>query len=358
MDENTKELIQEAGELGQQMAESYDKGYLESLKKANTKVTQAFKTRYEAIGYQLKYGLITEEEYYDKLANIRDMYFSRDTQEWHKYTAEIFDYKVGALNDYKEAVEKNLEEILKISRKNFSAIEKEQGNYSEKLMDFAGDNGFKKHLVTVDNYYPNGGTLKFYDYSLTDFEKEIEKLKSFNQSIENLKEKAGEISPDTFQMFLSGLRDMPIDDAQVFADLLVKKSDADFKQYFDLYQERNDIAEAVSKNLYKTDFENVAKTLKEDLETEFSTVPDDFLVYGELTGENFREGFKSEIEGLFDEIKLRIAEATAQIGAPEETTNQSIFSPTYYFFGDRETTSRTRLQAKNDALYQYMRGLE
>ena len=249
MDENTKELIKEAQEFGEQMAQSYDKGYLESLKKANTKVTQAFKTRYEAIGYQLKYGLITEEEYYDKLAKVRDMYFSRDTQEWHKYTEEIFDYKVGALNDYKEAVEKNLEEILEISRKKFSDIEKEQGDYSEKLIDFAGDNGLNKHLVTVDNYYPNGSALKFYDYSLADFEKEIEKLKSFNQSIENLKEKAGEISPDTFKMFLSGLRDMPVDDAKVFADLLLKKSDADFKNYFELYQERNDIAETISKNL-------------------------------------------------------------------------------------------------------------
>ncbi len=356
MDENTKELIQEAQSLGQKMAESYDKGYLESLKKANTKVTQAFKTRYEAIGYQLKYGLITEEEYYDKLATIRDMYFSRDTQEWHKYTEEIFDYKVGALNDYKEAVEKNLEEILQISREKFSAIEKEQGNYTEKLMDFAGDNGFKKHLVTVENYYPNGGTLKFYDYSLTDFEKEINKLKAFNESIESLKEKAGEISPDTFETFFSGLRDMPIDDAKAFADLLVKKSDADFKKYFDLYQERNDIAAAVSKNLYETDFENVAKTLKEDLETEFSTIPDDFFTYGELTGENFKEGFRSEVEGFFDEIKLSIDAANTQIGSPSET-NQNVFSPTYYFFGEREATSRTRLHAKNDALYQYMRGL-
>lgn len=357
MDENTKELTQEAEELGRQMAESYDKGYLESLKKANTKVTQAFKTRYEAIGYQLKYGLITEEEYYDKLAKIRDMYFSRDTQEWHRYTEEIFDYKVGALNDYKEAVEKNLEEILKISRDKFSSIEKEQGSYADKLKDYAGDNGIKKYQVSVDNYYPNGGTLKYYDYSLTDFEKEIEKLKSFNQSIENLKEKATQIAPETFETFFAGLREMPIDDAKAFADILVKKNDDEFKKYFELYQERNDIAEVVSANLYESDFKNVAKTLKEELKTEFDTIPEDFLAYGELTGQNFAEGFRSEVEGLFDEIKLNLELANTQTGEPD-TTNQNVFSPVYYFFGDRAKTSRTRLQAKNDALYQYMRGLE
>lgn len=357
MDENTKELIQEAEDFGRQMAESYDKGYLESLRKANTKVTQAFKTRYEAIGYQLKYGLITEEEYYDKLEKVRDMYFSRDTQEWHKYTQEIFDYKVGALNDYKNAVEENLEDILRINREKFSSIEREQSSYSEKLKDFAGDMGFKKNLVTVENYYPNGDALKFYDYSIADFEKEINNLKAFNDSIEKLKDKAAEIPTDTLEMFFSGLRDMPVGDAKAFADLLLKKSDEDFKEYFSLYQEKNDIAEVVSKNLYEADFENVAKALKEDLETEFSTIPEDFFVYGELTGENFKEGFKSEVEGLFDEIQLSIDTANTEIGSAD-TTNQSVFSPTYYFFGDREKTSRTRLQAKNDALYQYMRGLD
>ncbi len=354
--QNIEKLIEDTEKIGEQVAEAYDKGYLNSLVKANAKVVKAFKQRYEAIGYQLKYGLITEEEYYDKLASIRDRYFSRNTQEWHKYTEEIYDYKIGELNNYKKAVEDNLNEILEISRGKFDEIKKEQEGYSEKLKDYAGGKGFRSYEVYIGNYYPNGDPLRFDEHVLTDYEKEIEKLKKFNQSIERLKERATEIDPETFNTFFSELRNMSVEDAQIFADLLLKTNEADFKEYFSLYQERNDLSDAISASLYSNDFDNIAKELKTELEQEFSTVPEDFFVYGELTGESFVEGFKSEVEELFDEIKLNIDMGNTEIGAPEEKTTH-VFSPTYYFFGEREKTSRTRMHAKDDALYQYMRGL-
>jgi len=354
--QNIEKLIQESEKIGEQIAEAYDKGYLNSLVKANAKVVKAFKQRYEAIGYQLKYGLITEEEYYDKLAVIRDSYFSRNTQEWHKYTEEIYNYKVGALNDYKKAVEENLEEVLKISRNKFEEIEKEQQGYSDKLKDYAGGKGFRSYEVYVGNYYPNGDPLRFDEHVLTDYEKEIEKLKKFNQSIEQLKERAAEIDPETFNTFFSELKDMSIDDAQIFADLLNKTSESDFKEYFSLYQERNELSDAISASFYSDEYDNLAKELKSELEQEFSSVPEEFFVYGELTGENFAQGFKSEIEGLFDELKLNIDMANVEIGAPENTSS-NVFSPTYYFYGERETTSRTRMHTKDDVLYQYMRGM-
>ncbi len=355
--ENIAELLRESRELGEEMAELFNEGYINSLYKTNIEVVRAFKARYEAIGYQLKYGLITEEEYYEKLAQIRDRYFSRNSQEWHKYTEEIYDYKVEKLNAYKEELEKNLEEILQISREKFAAVEKEYENTSEKLKDFAGGTGLEKHLVTVENYYPNGGTLQFYDYSLTDIEDDIEKLKSFNASIEKLKEKASLISPEVFETFFAGLRDMPIEDAQAFADLLVKQSDEDFIKYFELYQERNELADEISASLYEDDFKEVGESLKQELEEVFSTVPEEFFTYGEMTGESFAQGFIGEIEGLFDDINAKIDMASAEIGLPVGS-EQNVFSPVYYFFGDRASTLRTRLHAKNDVLYQYMRGLE
>lgn len=357
MDENIKDFIKDAEDIGREMAESYDKGFLESLKKTDKKIIDAFKTRYEAINYQYKYGLISEKEYYDKLAVIRDAYFSRDSQEWHKYNQEILDYKVEVLKEYRKAVEENFEEILKISREKFSAIEKEQEKYAGKLIDFAGGNGFEKHLVTVDNYYPNGGTLKFYDYSVTDFDKEINDLIAFNESIEKFKEKASEIDPEVLQTFFSDLRDMPIGDAKTFLDILLDKDNDGFRKYFEAYESRNNIAEIVSNNLYEGDYENVGKKLKDDLATEFASVPEEFFVYGEMTGESFREGFMSEVQNLIDDIQVHLDVANTKTESSGETS-QSIFSPTYYFFGDREKTSRTRLQAKNDALYSYMRGLE
>lgn len=355
--ENIEQVLKEAEELGEQMAEAYDEGFLNSLSKTNTKVVQAFKTRYEAIGYQLKYGLITEEEYYQKLATIRDMYFSRDSQEWHKYTAEIYDYKVGVLEDYKKAVEDNLNEVLKISRDKFAAIQKEQEGYSDKLRDYAGGIGFESREIYIGNYYPTGDPLRFMEYSLTDYEKEIEKLKTFNQSIIDLKEKAGGIDPETFETFFSELQNMSIDDAQILMNLLLESGEKDFKEYFALYKERNDLADQISASLFVDDAREVANELKTELEAVFGTVPEEFFEYGAQTGASFIEGFMGEIDAVMGEIQVMTDMGESEIGAPSETQS-NVFAPVYYFYGDRNATSRTRMTAKNDALFIFMRGME
>lgn len=357
--ENIKEVYTEAYSLGEKMAQAYDSGYLNSLAKTNTKVVQAFKTRYEAIGYQLKYGLITEEEYYDKLAKIRDIYFSRNSQEWHKYTAEIYDYKVGVMENYKQAVEDNLNEILKISQDKFSQLKKEQEGYSADLEDFAGGIGLESHKIRIENYYPNGDPLVFTEHTLTDFDEEIKKLESFAQSLELLKDRAQDISPETLQSFFSELRNIPVDDAKVLMDLLLKSNETEFNEYFSSYQKRNDLADSVSAAFYEAEAQNMANELRQELETAFSEIPAEFLSYGEITGGNFVDGFMSQVDGLLSDLETFLSQIQINVSQTGEAhKNQSIFSPSYYFYGDRASTSRTRMTAKNDALFTYMRGLE
>ncbi len=357
--ENIKEALKEAYELGEEMANAYDKGYINSLFKTNASIVKAFKTRYEAIGYQLKYGLITEEEYYGKLEEIRDRYFSRNSQEWHKYTAEIYEYKVGVLESYKEAVEDNLNDILKISQDKFSSLKKEQEGYSKELQDFAGGIGLKSHEVYIGNYYPNGDPLIFTEHSLVDFDKEIEKLERFLASIEKLRMRATQISPQTLETFFSELGDIPIEDAQVLMDLLIKSNEADFNEYFTSYQKKNNLAEVVSASLYEIEAENIAIKLREELGTAFGEIPEEFFVYGEQTGDRFVDGFMSKVDEFLGELESLLLQAQIDISKTEETAaNQSVFSPSYYFYGDNSLTSKIRLAAKNDALLAYMRGME
>ena len=358
MEENIKEVFKEAHELGEQMAQAYDSGYINSLLKTNTKVVQAFKTRYEAIGYQLKYGLITEEEYYDKLAQIRDMYFSRNSQEWHKYTAEIYDYKVGVMESYKQVVEDNLNDILKISQQKYSQMKKDQEDFSSDLQDFAGGIGLKSTKVQIGNYYPNGDALVFTEHTLADFDEEIKKLEHFSQSLEQLKERAQDISPETISSFFSELGNISIEDAQTMMDLLLKSNETDFNKYFESYQKRNELSDSISKSFYKAEAESIASELRHELESTFAEIPEEFLVYGEMTGDNFVEGFMSKIDGLMSDLETFLSQVGIEISQNESGTNQSVFSPSYYFYGDRESTSRTRMMAKNDALFTYMRGME
>ena len=341
--ENIVNHLQEAERIGEQAAEFYDKGFIEKLSKADSKIVKAFNTRYQAINYQHEFGLITTEEYYKKLERARDMYFSRDTQEWHKYTKEIYDYQKSAMDDYIKDVEENLSELIKAT-----------ANSKEKLIDYAGGTkGFDSHKVTVENYWPNGDAVTYIDHTLTDYKEEIEKLKSFNDSITKLKEKASGLDPEILSVFFGDMRDMSVEDAKILADLLLQASDEDFNEYFKLYDERNTLAENMA-TVYNSDgYVELAQGIKEELGSVFESLPEDFFEYGHLIGEGFSDAFKSEIEGLFTDFTFEIP--VIESGGDSNVENTT-FSPVYYFFGDRATTSRTRFYAKNDALYSYMQG--
>ena len=105
--------------------------------------------------------------------------------------------------------------------------------------------------------------------------------------------------------------------------------------------------------------ENIAAELRKELETAFGEIPEEFFVYGEQTGESFVDGFMSKIEGFIGELEDFLTQADIEIKkADDSVTNQSVFSPSYNFYGDNALTSKIRMMAKNDALLAYMRGME
>ena len=348
--ENIKTHIEEAERIGKSIADAYDKGYLEKLRKANTNVVKAFNERYKAINYQHEYGLITSEEYYKKLEQARDKYFSRDTQEWHKYTEEIYSYRKSAMEEYRNYVEKNLESLLEV-------IDSNRENYKEKLLDFAGGTkGFDTHKTIVENYYPNGDRLVMVDHTLTDYEKEIKKLIEFNDAITKLKERAASIEPEVFSMFFDQLKDMSVDDAKILTDLLLDASEEDFSKHFQLYDARNDLAENMATSYYADDYNELAQSMSEELGKAFSELPEDFFQHGQDIADSFASGFIAEMNSLIADLAVEVP--VIESGTENNNVDNSTFSPVYYFFGDRAATSRTRMIAKNDALYNYMRGLK
>lgn len=340
--------IKEAERLGEELAKAYDKGMTERLKKSNASIVKAFNERYKAINYQHEYGLITTEDYYKKLEQARDKFFSRDSQEWHKYTEEIFNYRKSALSDYQEYLEENIEGLIK-------TIDKAKDSYKGKLLDFSGSStGFDTHKTIVENYWPNGDSLVMVDYTLSDYEAEIEKLKEFNDSITKLKERAKDIDPQIFSMFFDEMRGMSVDDAKILTDLLLKADTNDFKKQFELYGVKNTLAENMATSFYADEYEKAADTITRELQETFGEISPEFFSCGQDIAKNFAEGFISEINYLLSDLSIEIPIIPT---AENKKVENNTFSPSYYFYGDRATTSRTRIMAKNDALYSYMRGI-
>jgi hypothetical protein len=360
---NIEKHKSEAERIGNDVADAYNKGLTENLIKAEKEVVEAFNKRYQAIKYQYEFGVITDEEYYKKLEQARDRYFSRNTQEWHKYTKEIYDYRKEEIAKYQELVEESMEDLLKTVEKSIQdgekllkSIDSSKEGYKEKLLDFSGSStGFDTHKTIVENYWPTGDPLVMVDYTLADYDKEIKKLTDFNDSITKLKERAKDIDPEVFSMFFDEIRGMSVDDAKILTDLLLDADGEDFKKHFELYGKKNALAENMATSFYADDYKEAASTIKKELEEIFAEVPPEFFAHGQNLAESFAEGFISEIDSLLADLTVEIPVIAS--GSEGNNVENNTFSPVYYLYGDRAATSRTRIIAKNDDLFNYMRGM-
>lgn len=355
---NPEAYRKEAEELGEQIAEYMNRGYLNSLRKSNVHVTRAFQERYTAIGYQLQFGIISEEEYFDKLAQIRDRFFAKDTQEWYKYTAEIYNHKVNALTEYEAAVEQHLKELAQATLNEYSGtvknLAKVKDAYKDKLDDFVGTGvGYDTKVTKIHNYYPTGDPLVITDYSLSKLDEEIEKLRAFDETIQALKDRANSLDPNNFAAFFEELRTLSVEDANQLAKLLLAEDDESFSSYLAAYGEKKALEGSIADNLYKEDFEKVAEDIRQDIENAFAEIPEDFFAYGGTTAENFKAGFTAEILSLFSEVEelLGISLDPNFLSSTEHNT----YAPTYNLYGGGETVAQQLMTARNFSTLEALR---
>lgn len=352
-------LKSEAESLGKEISDALSKGYKNALYQSDISVRRAFDTRYKAIKYQLEFGVISEEEYYDKLESIRDAYFSRNSQEWYKYTSEIYEYRLGSLKEYENAVKEHFSETAEGAEKLLSQISEAREKYEGKLLDFAGEEkGFETHTIKIHGYYPTGDPLVFDEHTLSDLDEDIERLKDFNETIEALKARGNELSPENFKEFFSEMRNLSVEDANILAKLLLKENDKDFIDYLADYKEKKLLSEEISKNLYKDDFSYAAEEIKAELSESFSEIPNEFFELGGLTAENFKEGFIGELQNLFSGVSEILNEEGISLSINSEASGgQKNFNATYNFYGSGESVSSQLIAARNFQVLEKLRGL-
>ena len=364
----------EAEELGEVVADAMNRGYMNRLRKSHVSVTRAFQEQYTSIGYQLQFGLIAEEEYFEKLAAIRDRYFSKNTQEWYKYTAEIYDYKVKVLETYESALKEDLEALVKQvqestdaalagfsdiaqnAEKTLQNIAKSRDKYAAMLDKATGSGtGYDTDVTKIHNYYPNGDTLVITEHHLSDIEKEIEALKAFDETIQALKERANSLNPADFGLFFEELRTLSMEDANRLATLLLNSNDDTFSSYLSAFREKKELTGEIADSFYKDDFDKAAEEIRKELKTAFTAIPEDFFAYGELTGENFKAGFLSQIAGMFSGVEGMLNPLGITLNPPQNTGDNRRYTTTYYLSGSGETVAQQLMSARQHAVLEKLR---
>lgn len=326
-----------------------------------------------------KAGVISEQEYYKKLENIRDRYLNKGSVEWWKYTAKIGEYESRVLEEHANAVAAAYEELAGSAmedisnlaveaEKTFENILKQKEEFAEKLSDYGGF--YSKHKVTIKNAGPgmqliDGSWIDqkdiVFDYvKFADFEKQVKVLAEYRDALIAIKER-GNVPTEIF----SAIRDLSVEDGLDVATALLKMPEGEFKKYVDGYVAKKRLENEIANDIFNEDIENAktyyqetANDLLEELSKSFEKVPESFIDGGIDSAKAFGEGFLQSIDGIIDSIKLEIAEKlgdiSTQISAEYEKPN--VYNSSYNFYGSGQTVSQQLEEARLTDTVNRLRG--
>lgn len=317
-------------EVGKYLATDTASGLYENSKA----VTKAFSQMLEKLNYQRDFDLISEDEYYVKLEQLRDRYFSKGTQNWVKYTAQIYEYQKKALEQEKSSIIWLYDDISEYTSKKLTEVINKQAAFSEKLKNSG-------QLFNKNTIYLDGKNITY--YSMHNMQEDINKIKLYTSLAEEFAKRADNIgiSAEIKTDFLKELREIDFESALGFLKTIKGSTDEALSNYLTAWDERNSIADSVAAKSFESDFadslENSYEHMKEVLSRAGYEIPDGFFISGSLSAQKFGDAFIGEIETQMARIRSVI-----------EAFNSEIATYSVMKGGDTYNTSNTSYNIQSD----------
>ena len=229
--------------------------------------------------------------------------------------------------------------VLKAVESKINAVIKLQEKMEQKLAGTGKlfDTGVNKFIGQGEN----GGDLVADFTKLRDLDEDIALLEKYRDMLTEIKERG--ISDDFFTV----LRDMSVSDAMRFTEQLLKLSDADFEEYMDAWQRKQETAAAIARELYKDETDQVAKYMADAMAEAGAKIPEGFFENGKQAVEFFGDGFMARLGDVMSNIKSAIASDMQSMmpgvslagGTADGGTTTVYNSPTYNLLPSGESTA-------------------
>ena len=286
-------------------------------------VTKAFSKVLEKLNYQKDLNLISEDEYYVKLEKLRDRYFAKGTQNWVKYTAQIYEYQQKALAEEKENIVSLYDDISEYASQKIGEVIDKQANFAKSIKGTG--KLFDKNTVDFGDK-----TVTY--YSMHDMKSDIDRIKQYSSLLAEFSERADKlgISEDIKTGFLNELRDEDFNTAIALLNSIKGSTNESVFEYLSAWNERNSLADAVAAKSYEKDFseslEDSYAHMKEVLSKAGYEIPDGFFVSGSLSAQKFGEAFITEIETQMQRIRSVIEAFNSEIALGSMVSSNNTYN--------------------------------
>ena len=293
----------------------------------------------DMLDFHYDMGLLTEQDYYQKLLEYRDKHFAVGSAEWMEYTKKICSYN-------KSQIQKAYDEIAEYAGEKLSDLLSKQEALYGKLDGY----GSLMKTVTVKNYYEDGSDLQFNE--LNDISKDNDFLRQYNENITAAAQrlKASGLDEAAAAKLYDELLGMSPEEASDFAALLTKATDEEFEKYLADYKENMDLLDEVSKNPFREEWKEATEDIVLELKEAGFEVPEAFSNIGEDAAMEFSRSFLEELQTQMEDIKTQITgwsfTLVPQVVGASANGESRVFSPTYHLYGSGETDVQRIQSAK------------
>lgn len=267
-----------------------------STKKAVDEMKKAFDQELKTLKEDLSYGFISQQEYYKKLAEIRDYYLKKGSSDWWTYTKEIIKYEKDKAEEIKKTMQ-DVEEKIQSTTENYVNQRKQ---LTEPFENALKDGSLYDTTILID------GDKKIEMQSLNDWTDEIEKINKFNDKISKTSERLkGFFGDDTegLNEILNTFRASPYGEGGKLLDLINKADDKELKEYIEGFQKYNATAKSTAEASYSSEIAQLTEDYRKDIKGILDEIPDDFKNIGKAAGEYFAKGFTDEMFAVYDSIR-------------------------------------------------------
>lgn len=298
----------------------------EALDNQQKALEEAFNKEKSLLQFYYRTGKITEEQYYQQLAKIRDKYLDKNSDAWRSAYLETYEYNQRIVQENKDSLTQLLTDTSDTTLSALENIISARDSLTSRLMDF--NKTFDKITETVPETIAVKG-----DFTVTTSEHEVEVYRMGADSIEdNIK------VLEEYGAMLDAIKARGADDdtlnnilAMEFGSSLLSMSDKAWSDYFDGMAKLRQTAADISAQYYQGEVDSLRDNFVDKLREELEGLGDDMYLVGADVAAEFVSGWNETmgtqdltigqlVQSLSGTVSTAPAAAQQMISMSEATT--------------------------------------